>query len=124
MYSVLRALLLTILAGMLLIGRCLPCRSLYANTTAKACCDNSTTCGKDHHPTSESVPCPFKNYMAASLNVDPPSAQKIHLDIELQISSSPLRIAAQPPLIPNVDPPPSCPYAPPPLYMLQERYLI
>ena len=123
MYGVLRALLLKIFTRVLVLGRCLPCRDRYASAEAKRCCDNSTGCVNDHDPSSKGAPCFLMSYVLMSVKVDSPRSQKTHFVPELRISSWLWSIADLPaPMLLRKQP--SHRHTPPPLYVLQERYLI
>ena len=124
MYRVLRILLVTILTGTLLVGRCLPCRDLYAKATAtKSCCDKSGACNRLPAPKSKTTPCPFQQNVVASEKVDP-QAVKLHFTAEIQLASIATFIIHVPTLEPVKAEIRSAQYSPPLLYVLHERFLI
>jgi hypothetical protein len=122
-YKVLQSLLVTVLAGTLLMGRCVPCRDLYAKAARKSCCDKSGACTKLPAKGSKSTPCPFQQNVVASEKVDPQTV-KVHLIAEVQLALMPALITAppRPSFIRMATPYPE--YSPPLLYVLHERFLI
>ena len=125
MYRAFRILVVTILAGTLLVGRCLPCRDLYAKvtTTTKSCCDKSGACNRLPTPKSRTTPCPFQQNVVAAEKVDPQAA-KLQLITESQLAPLVAFVISIPP--PSAVKPEilSPEYSPPLLYVLHERFLI
>lgn len=123
MYKVFRLLIVTILMGTLLVGRCLPCRDLYAKASTKSCCNKSGACNKIPSPKSKTTPCPFQQNVVASEKVDPQAA-KLHFTTEIQLASVATFIIQVPALHPVKAEIRSAKYSPPFLYVLHERFLI
>jgi hypothetical protein len=122
-HRVLQFLLLTILIGTLLVGRCLPCRDLYAKSARKSCCDKSGACTKLPAKGSKTTPCAFQQNAVASEKVDAETV-KVSLSGEVQFAVIPALVAAAPlqNFVRTVAPYPE--YSPPLLYILHERFLI
>lgn len=123
MNRVLRALLLIVLVGMLLVGRCLPCPELDARAAAMSCCDQSDACIDDPAPNSKAAPCPFQKYVVASTKTDP-QLQKVQFVPHLHLSFHPVLVVHEIPSIIASTEVPSHHYTPAPLYVLHERFLI
>ena len=124
MYRVFRILVVTILTGTLLVGRCLPCRDLYAKaTTTKSCCDKSGACNRLPAPKSKTTPCPFQQNVVASEKVDSQAA-KLHLVAESQLAPLVAFVISMPPASTVKAEVISPEYSPPLLYVLHERFLI
>ena len=105
------------------MGRCVPCRDLYAKAAAKSCCDKSGACNKLPAKGPKTTPCPLQQNVVASQKVDPQTV-KVQLIGEIQLALVPALITAPPPpsFIRTVTLYPE--YSPPLLYILHERFLI
>ena len=123
MYKVLQSLVVTILIGTLLMGRCLPCGDLYAKAQTKSCCDKSGACNKVPNPKSKNSPCPFQQNVVASDKADRQTL-KVQLVAEIQLALIPALIMAPPQTDSARALTPFPQYSPPLLYVLHERFLI
>jgi hypothetical protein len=122
-YRVLNSVLVTILVGTLLGGRCVPCRDLYAKAPSKSCCDKSGACTRTPPASEKSRPCPFQQSVAVQTgNSD---TLKLEQASQIQLSLFPQLLTAA--IVTTTSFRPiklSADYSPPPLYVLHERFLI
>ena len=122
MYRVVNSVLVTILIGILLGGRCVPCRDLYAKAPVKSCCDKSGACTRIPPAGEKSRPCPFQQSVAVQkANSD---TLKLEQAAEIELSEPPqlLTVVVATTSFRPIDL--SGDYSPPLLYVLHERFLI
>jgi hypothetical protein len=120
---VFRTVFVALLVGVLLGGRCLPCRDLYAKAATRSCCDKSGACNKVPAKGSKQTPCPLQQNVLAFQKAST-DAPVVHV---FNVADIPLAQTVFTVVLPVAPPFSSAPdhyYSPPPLYLLHERLLI
>lgn len=123
MYKAIRTLIITVLVSVLLAGKCLPCRDLFAKSTPRSCCDKSGACTRVPEKSSNDKPCPLQYTQLAiekdqkdNLRTLTPALAVVVWTLTAATPPVPLQVARPVAFVPA--------YTPPLLYLLHERILV